>query len=345
MNPAVYFWQKGVFSRPEAEQCADFIHRHLPDGDDPTLFEEEKLIGKHVFHRNACVLFIDWCFLHHYENNEQIAAFVKKVANVMAYGPARRFARNARGFFRVATAYYQDALAALTVDVAYRATDRIIIRLEDIQDDGVRVPTVHWLSDGQKRNRSVVYRPTMLVNGEYRCLHRSSVIINAHDVVGGFVTLRPFENSGQYNLEEWRQVWCLSCRTRGTGPNKQFIKGESYFRQCCGIAIANFVGMEIGRITNGVDELAIESKEARKSRRTNQNRLELLDLLNTAEESGEFSELDMQILRLMFNPEFYDMSKPDMQDKLNLAINERTFQRMLKSSKERFQAYCRRYLD
>jgi hypothetical protein len=322
----------------------------LPDDDyqDRPLFEEKKLVGKTSFMRNECVLFIDWCFLHNYEQNEKIAEFVHMVADAMAYSPARRFARNARGYFRMAAEYYKDALAALTVDVAYRATDRIIVRLEDIRDDGIRVPTVNWLSDGQKQRRKVVKRPTMLVNGEFRCLHRASVLANIGDIEGGFVTLRPFENSGVYDKDKpYSQVWLLSCRTRGKGDNKQFIRGESYFRQCRGIAIANFVGMEIGRITNGFDELAMESKDARSSRKgAHKFHKELQELLDTAEESNQFSMMDMAILRIMYNTATCHMSKPEMRDYIETSVNtpQRTFDRMVNSARVRFEEFCRRFL-
>jgi hypothetical protein len=151
--------------------------------------------------------------------------------------------------------------------------------------------------------------------------------------------------AGMYDGEEFDQVYSIRCRTQGKGDNKRFIKGESYFRQCRGIAIANFVGMEIGRMSFQVDELAMESKDARNARRTTQHRMEIRDYLDTAEESGQFTELDMSVLRIVFNPDKFGISNPEIQNELNLAVHERSFRRLLKSVTTRFKGFCRQFAD
>lgn len=359
-NPAGYYFFKGVLSRSEAEDAAEFIHRHKseyiannPEYYDPPLFVKRRLTDDLIFYRDESILFIDWCFLHNYQNNEKIAKFVTVVARKTSGGPARRFAQNARGFTRLARKYYADALAALVVDVAYGATDRIVIRLEDIVDDKKTVDVAHWTTEDYRATHGLVRRiekrPTMLVNGQYRCYHRAAVILNLPNIVGGFVTLRPADESAVWDGptygEEFADVWLMSCRTTGKGESKQFLKGESYFRQCRGIAIANFVGMEIGRLTKAVDELAMESRKSRKDRKTEKNKMELKEWLWTAEESGQFSPFEISLLNVLYDPANFGCCKPDLQDILNLSMNERTFDRHIKSVKTRFSEFCRRIME
>jgi hypothetical protein len=117
---------------------------------------------------------------------------------------------------------------------------------------------------------NTVSRDTIVINGQYTVVASKVMMAFLEDEIGEFFVLNEHKHADG--------VW-------STG--KKMRKGSSMTMVACGIARSNFVGMEVGRYSQKVNELAGEHRDSRRSRDIDTS----VDIMATTASFCENSEL------------------------------------------------------
>jgi hypothetical protein len=126
-----------------------------------------------------------------------------------------------------------------------------------------------------------VSRDTIVINGQYTVVAGKVMMAFLEDEIGEFFVLNEHKHADG--------VW---------SAGKKMRKGSSMTMVACGIARSNFVGMEVGRYSQKVNELAGEHRDSRRSRDIDTGVDIMATTASFCENSESLTEKQREILRV-----------------------------------------------
>ena len=195
------------------------------------------------FRRTEVLKFIDWA-IHNslHLNVERIAAFIRRIAERLSHGAANKMMRTNRvlpAHARGAYDYFQDTIHANALDLLYESTYKRIVLIESIEH--TEIEYVRFVTEKNNRTGKIKFRERdhkvkgVIINGEFPVIST------------GMLGMLPEMMIGKYTLLT-ESSECEGAWTGGT--MLQDSRNTSLLQLAVGVARANHVAMEVGRMSH-----------------------------------------------------------------------------------------------
>lgn len=288
---AVYMVSIGLLTKEEGRQAFEYVGPSNPDPNRPDrpLRRTSQIVGAGMeFRRMESARFCDWLFVTGRHTRFEFSCFILRIVRDLCLSGARRLNEQGPKPTAKGLNYFHDALSAAAMAILYGGTYRRILKLENWSHG----PEISFVYE-TRRKKGEIYkkqanvmikakRPTIIINGQYTVIAGEVMMAFLEDEIGEFFVLNEHKHADG--------VW-------STG--KKMRQGSSMTMVACGIARSNFVGMEVGRYSQKVNELAGEHRDSRRSRDIDTS----VDIMATTAEFCENSELLTEKQRVILRVE------------------------------------------
>lgn len=288
---AVYMVSIGLLTKEEGREAFQYVGPSNPDPKRPDrpLRRTSQIVGAGMeFRRIESARFCDWLFMTGRHTRFEFSCFILRIVRDLCLSGARRLNEQGQKPTAKGLAYFHDAMSAAAMAILYGGTYRRILKLENwCHGPEITFSYETRVKQAKRRRKNVtekrtVTRDTIIVNGQYTVVAGEVMMAFLEDEIGEFFVLNEHKHADG--------VW-------STG--KKMRKGSSMTMVACGIARSNFVGMEVGRYSQKVNELAGEHRDSRRSRDIDTS----VDIMATTASFCENSELLTEKQRVILRVE------------------------------------------
>lgn len=289
---AAYMVNIGLLTEKEGFEAFKYVGPCEPDNPDwvrlnRPLRRTSQVIGVGMeFRRMEAARFCDWLFMTGRHTKFEFSCFILRIVRDLSLSGARRLNEQGPKPTAKGLNYFHDALSAAAVSILYGGTYRRIVKLENWSHG----PEIDFKYESREKKRGkkrpinrmkTATRDTIIVNGQYTVVASEVIMAFLEDEIGEFFVLNEHKHADG--------IW-------STG--KKMRQGSSMTMVAVGIARSNFVGMEVGRYSQKVNELAGEHRDSRRSRDIDTS----VDIMATTaefcENSESLTEKQREILRV-----------------------------------------------
>lgn len=286
---AVYMVSIGLLTKEEGREAFEYVGPS--DHDDRPMRRTSQIVGAGMeFRRMESARFCDWLFMTGRHMRFEFSCFILRIIRDLCLSGARRLNENGTKPTAKGLAYFHDAMSAAAMSILYGGTYRRILKLEN-WCHGPEI-SFSYESSEKKRKKNVrrkrtinrlktVSRDTIVINGQYVVIASKVMMAFLEDEIGEFFVL----NEHKYADGVW-------------SAGKKMKKGSSMTMVAVGIARSNFVGMEVGRYSQKVNELAGEHRDSRRSRDIDTSVDIMATTASFCENSESLTEKQRAILRI-----------------------------------------------
>lgn len=198
------------------------------------------------FRRTEVLKFIDWVIRNNlHKHVDRLAAFIRRIAERLSHGAANKMMRTNRvlpAHARGAYDYFQDSIHANALDLLYESTYKRIVLIETVERTEIEYTRFVTKKVATKAGPPITrfydevrQVPGLLINGKFKV------------VSTGMLTLLPEMMLNHYTLltemSECDGVW-------SGGTILQNSQSTSLLQMAVGVARANHVAMEVGRMSH-----------------------------------------------------------------------------------------------
>lgn len=329
IHPATYFAMIGTIGAADHTAAIEFAReRSSLYTFNRDLFVKRMANTQYMFNAAGAASFIDWVFEVGLQGESRIAAFIKAVCRRTGETMAHRQLRTYLNY-REAIVYHADVLGSLLSTMLYGGAEIRVVRAEtveigsDYSDPFYRLKNNRWVPAHNMR-------PTMVINGMFKCWYRDAIMFGWPVIQSGYVGLTPSSNGVIYKL---------GARTIGKGRNRQFVQSMSYWHFCRAIVSSRALMLDMGHeFASGYDKHVTELRDSRNSRRGIFGYWSLDHLIDHAKKSGEFTALEILIIKVI-----YGLENGNFADSMNMS--KRTWARYKQHVGTRFTEWARRQIE
>lgn len=281
---AVYMVSIGLLTKEEGRQAFEYVGPS--DSNDRPLRRTSQIVGAGMeFRRIESARFCDWLFMTGRHTRFEFSCFILRIIRDLCLSGARRLNEQGPKPTAKGLAYFHDAMSAAAMAILYGGTYRRIVKLENWSNG----PEISFQKEilrkkgFKKFSHRIVEakRDTIVINGQYTVVAGEVMMAFLEDEIGEFFVLNEHKHADG--------VW---------SAGKKMRKGSSMTMVACGIARSNFVGMEVGRYSQKVNELAGEHRDSRRSRDIDTSVDIMATTASFCENSESLTEKQREILRV-----------------------------------------------